>query len=151
MIYRGKYDKLASMRRPPTSTDRTPRLYSRAIKEAELNFKEGPPPLLPSPPSEFLFRSLCPSPFLSVGKDLFTAINYFLSLVVLCVHAQSCWILCDPMGCAHQAPLSMGFSRQEHWSGQPLSTPGLLPDSGIQWAFPASAASALSLHPLGSP
>ena len=54
----------------------------------------------PSPPSEFLFQSLCPSPFLSVGKDLFTAINYFLSLVALCVHARSCWIICDPMGCS---------------------------------------------------
>ena len=30
---------------------------------------------------------------------------------------QSCLILCDPMDCSHQAPLSMGFSRQEYWSG----------------------------------
>ena len=30
--------------------------------------------------------------------------------------AQSCLILCDPIG-AHQAPLSMEFSRQEYWSG----------------------------------
>ena len=32
---------------------------------------------------------------------------------------------------AHQAPPSMGFSRQEHWSGLPLPSPGDLPDPGI--------------------
>ena len=32
----------------------------------------------------------------------------------------------------HQAPLSMGFSRQEHWSGLPCLPPGDLPDSGIK-------------------
>ena len=33
---------------------------------------------------------------------------------------------------AHQAPLPMGFSRQEHWSGLPSPHPGDLPDSGIE-------------------
>ena len=33
---------------------------------------------------------------------------------------------------ARQAPLSMGFSRQEHWSGLPLPSPGDLPDRGFQ-------------------
>ena len=33
---------------------------------------------------------------------------------------------------AHQAPLSMGFSRQEHWSGLPCPAPGGLPDPGIK-------------------
>ena len=33
---------------------------------------------------------------------------------------------------AHQAPLSMGFSRQEYWSGLPFPTPGDLPDPGIK-------------------
>ena len=32
----------------------------------------------------------------------------------------------------HQAPLSIGFSRQEHWSGLPCPPPGDLPDSGIK-------------------
>ena len=36
---------------------------------------------------------------------------------------------------AHQAPLSMGFSRQEYWSGLPFPPPGNLPDPGIQPAF----------------
>jgi len=34
--------------------------------------------------------------------------------------AQSCLTLSDPMDVAHQAPPSMGFSRQEYWSGVPL-------------------------------
>ena len=33
---------------------------------------------------------------------------------------------------AHQAPLSMGFSRQAHWRGLPFSTPGDLPDPGSE-------------------
>ena len=55
---------------------------------------------------------------------------------------------------AHQAPLSMGFSRQEYWSGLPFPPPGDLPDPGIRPAFPASPALAGdSLPPshLGSP
>ena len=38
---------------------------------------------------------------------------------------------------AHQAPLSMGFSRQEHWSGLPFPSPGDLPDPGIKPRSPA--------------
>ena len=36
---------------------------------------------------------------------------------------QSCLTLCDPIDAAHQAPLSLGFSRQEHWSGLPFPSP----------------------------
>ena len=46
--------------------------------------------------------------------------------------AQSRLTLCDPHGLAHQAPLSMGFSTQEYWSGLPCPSPGDLPDSGIE-------------------
>ena len=43
--------------------------------------------------------------------------------------AQSCLTLNDPMDAAYQAPLSLGFSRQEYWSGVPLPSPnnGLVP------------------------
>ena len=37
--------------------------------------------------------------------------------------AQSCPTLCDLMDCSHQAPPSMGFSRQEYWSGVLLPSP----------------------------
>ena len=41
---------------------------------------------------------------------------------------------------AHQAPLSMGFSRQEYWSGFPFPSPGDLSDQGIEPASPESLA-----------
>ena len=43
---------------------------------------------------------------------------------------QSCLTLCDPMNTAHQASLSMGFSRQEHWIGLPFPSWGDLPTQG---------------------
>jgi len=36
---------------------------------------------------------------------------------------QSCLTLCDPLDGAHQAPPSLEFSRQEHWSGLPFPSP----------------------------
>ena len=51
----------------------------------------------------------------------------------VCVKSfQPCPTLCDPMDCSRQAPLSMGFSRQEYWSGLPCPPPGDLPDPGIK-------------------
>ena len=44
---------------------------------------------------------------------------------------------------AHQAPLCMGFSRQEYWSGLPFPSPGDLPDSGIEPGSPALQADSL--------
>ena len=45
---------------------------------------------------------------------------------------KSCRCLVNPWTVARQAPLSMGFPRQEYWSGLPFSTPGDLPDPGIK-------------------
>ena len=61
--------------------------------------------------------------------------------------AQSCLTLCNPMDLALQAPLSMGFSRQEYWSGCPFPLPGDLPDSGIKPRSPALQADALLPEP----
>ena len=44
---------------------------------------------------------------------------------------------------ANQAPLSMGFSRQESWSGLPFSSPGDLPKSGVETGAPALQADSL--------
>ena len=43
------------------------------------------------------------------------------------------------MDCGTQAPLSMGFPRQEYWSGLPFPPPGDLPDPGIEPVSPALA------------
>ena len=48
---------------------------------------------------------------------------------------------------AYQAPLSMGFSRQECWSGLPFPSPGDLPDPGIEPGSPALQAVALPSEP----
>ena len=65
---------------------------------------------------------------------------------------QSCPTLCNPVNCvAHQAPLSMGFSRQEYWSGLPFPSPGDLPDPGIEPRSPTLQADALTSEPPGKP
>ena len=67
---------------------------------------------------------------------------------------QSCLTLCDPWTVALQAPLSMGFSRQEYWSGLPCSPPGALPDPGIELMTPAAPVLAgrfFTTEPCGRP
>ena len=51
----------------------------------------------------------------------------------------------------HQAPLSMGFSRQQSWSGLPFPPPGDLSDPGIKPRSPALQADALTSEPPGKP
>ena len=58
--------------------------------------------------------------------------------------AQVCPTPYDPLAVAHQAPLSMEFSRHEYWSGVPFPTPGDLPDLGITPSSPAYSALILS-------
>ena len=48
-------------------------------------------------------------------------------------------LFATPGTVARQAPLSMGFSRQEYWSGLPFPPPEDLPDPGIEPASPALA------------
>ena len=50
----------------------------------------------------------------------------------------------------HQAPLSMGFSRQEYWSALPFPSPEDLPDPGIEPRSPALQADALPSEPIGT-
>ena len=67
------------------------------------------------------------------------------------MHAQVHPTLSDPMDCvAHQAPLFMGFPRQEHWSGQP-SRSGDLPEPVIEPGSPALQVDSLPLSHQGSP
>ena len=68
--------------------------------------------------------------------------------VCMCVHAQSCSTLCDPMGC------SMELSRQEYWSELPFPPPGDLPNPGTELvlhASPTQAGRFFTAEPPGKP
>ena len=55
--------------------------------------------------------------------------------VSACARSFTCvWLFATPWAAARQAPLSLGFSRQEYWSGLPFPVPGDLLDSGIDSA-----------------
>ena len=69
-----------------------------------------------------------------------------------CLLINLCPTLCEPMDyIACQAPLSMGFFRQEHWSGLPSPSPEDLPDPGIKPVSPALQVNLLPLSYQGSP
>ena len=55
-----------------------------------------------------------------------------------------------PWTVAYQAPPSMGFSRQEYWSGLPFPSPGYLPDPGIEPRSPTVQADPLTSEPPGN-
>ena len=60
-------------------------------------------------------------------------------------------LFATPWTVARQAPLSMGFSRQEYWSGLPFPSLGDLSNPGIKPRSPALQADALSSEPPGKP
>ena len=59
--------------------------------------------------------------------------------------------LAAPWTVACRAPLSMGFSRQEYWSGLPFPSPGGLPNPGIEPMSPALQADCLPTEPPRKP
>ena len=59
------------------------------------------------------------------------------TMCCVCLVTQSCPTFATPQIVACQVPLSMGFSRQEYWSGLPFPSPGDLPDLGIEPRSPA--------------
>ena len=64
---------------------------------------------------------------------------------------QLCPNLCDPRTVNCQAPLSIGFPRQEYWSALPFSSPGDLSDSGIELTTPILAGGFFTNEPSGKP
>ena len=68
---------------------------------------------------------------------------------LVCLAAQS-WPL-TPWTVAHQVPLSIGFSRQEYWSGLPCPLPRDLPNPGIKPKSPILQANSLPSEPPGKP
>ena len=98
------------------------------------------PASLPEDPKAPAFRQTSgPTCF---PKPQCCAVPSRFSPVQLCV---------TPWTAARQAPLSMGFSRQEYWSGLPCPAPGDLPDPGIKLTSLMSSAGSLPLAPPGKP
>ena len=72
--------------------------------------------------------------------------------VVVVVQSLSCvGLFCNPVTVAHQPPLSIGFSRQEYWSGFPIPPPGDLPNPEIKPTSPALAGTFFTKSHLGRP
>ena len=73
-----------------------------------------------------------------------------------CERKWKCWLLscvrlfAAPWNVARQAPVSVGFSRQEYWSGLPFPSPEDLPDPGIEPESPALQADSLPSEPPSS-
>ena len=79
---------------------------------------------------------------------IFPFISFVVVVVVVlccCLVAKSRLALGAPWTVACQGPLSMGFSRQEFWSGLPFSSPGDLPYRGMEPKSPALQADSLPL------
>ena len=82
-----------------------------------------------------LYISTLPNSWMGSRSCLVTSLGFSVySIMCVCMHAKSlqlCPTLCDPVDCS-QAPLSLGFSRQEYWSGSLCPPPGELPDPCIE-------------------
>ena len=129
-------------------------------------------PLLPLNPmwaqALFLFATFPALLFLLNEVPWQTVRAHCMSYVLSCwVEAKAVWaevtqqqqmkmlscvrLFVSPWTVAHQAPLSMGLYRQEHWSGLPLPSPGDLPDLGIEPRSPALADGFFTAEPPGKP
>ena len=98
---------------------------------------------------KFILNQYCCSSTVTAESNFIFISGHFLrwlnTIVCECVYMRVCaqslcraWLFTTPWTVAHQAPLSVGFSGQEQWSGLPFPSPGDLPDPGIESASPVS-------------
>ena len=76
---------------------------------------------------------------------------YVYTLVSKCQSLSCARLFATPWTAAHQAPLSMRFSKQGYWSGLPFPSPGYLPNPGIEPGSPALQADSLLTELQGKP
>ena len=96
-----------------------------------------------------------------LSNDLPPRVFDFINLAVelidndICTCMLSCFsyvpLFVTPWIVAHQDPLSMGFSKQEYWSGLPCSPPGDLPNPGIKPMSPVLASGVFTTVTSGKP
>ena len=83
-----------------------------------------------NPDPAYSFHYITPLCFTFVGSK-----SHF-SHVCMLSHFSHVWLCATPWTVTHQAPLPMGFSRQEYWSVLPCPLPGDLPEPGIEPSSP---------------
>ena len=83
------------------------------------------------------------------GLEGFTFLRWFVRVVLSRFSCVQIFSTLRNVAC--QAPQSLGFSRQEYWSGLPWPPPGDLPEGGIESASPALQADSLLTEPPGKP
>ena len=83
--------------------------------------------------------------------DSWVSINAAAAAAAAAKSLQSCLTLCNPMDGSPPGSPSLGFSRQEYWSGLPCPPPGDLPDPGIKTGCSEVLAGSLLSEPPGKP
>ena len=102
---------------------------------------------LPDPGIEFMSPALAGGFFITKPPAKPLTEPLLLLLLSRYSHVQLCK---TPEMAAHQAPLSMGFPRQEYWCGLPFPPLGDIPDPGIEPMSPALAGGFFTTEPPGS-
>ena len=93
---------------------------------------------------------LCPQQLCHSFKDCALSLSYLMCMCVLS-HFSCFKFFVTPWTVTLQAPLFMGFSQQEYWSGLPFPPPGGPPDPGIEPLSPALAGGFFTVEPPGKP
>ena len=97
-------------------------------------------PHMPWDPARPLLN-LCPRQIHVAPKEVNTRVFTLALFVIIFSCMRVCPTLCDIMDCSLPVPLSIGFTRQDYWSGLPFPPPpGDLPDPGIEPSSPAAPA-----------
>ena len=109
---------------------------------------------LPCPPSGDLHPEIEPTSHVSpeLAGVFLTASTTWEVLNILLKKLHSCVpVFVTPWIVTHQAPLSLGFPKQEYWGGLTFPSPRGLPDPGIEPGSPALQADSLPSEPPGKP
>ena len=104
--------------------------------------------------NSYICSRVCPSPLILRGGLMFVTLVlawYLACSSSCCLVTEFCPTLATPWTVALQAPLSVGFPRQEYWSGLPFPSPRDLPDPVIEPASPALAGRFFTTEPPGKP
>ena len=97
------------------------------------------------------YYTMEPTPTSLTQSHCFISFYLLNHICVLCQSLSRVWLFVTPWTGAHQAPLSMEFSRREYWNGLPCPSPGDLPNSRIELKSPSLQADSLPPKPPGKP